>query len=119
MKRLILLVLFALTSMTFAAPPSGDTSQRGAKDDALREQGKKIFAHRGCAKCHDEDASKKLPDGTTLLQRLARSKDPEARLGTRLKDPQERRAVMLYIDGLLTRLQSPQAERSTSSANRR
>jgi hypothetical protein len=29
---------------------------------------------------HDADASKKLPDGTTLLDRLAKNKDPETRL---------------------------------------
>ena len=67
---------------------------------ALLEQGKKIFVAR-CAKCHDNDATKKLPDGTTLLERLAKIKDPEARLGTRLKDPLERHAVMLYVDSLL------------------
>jgi mono/diheme cytochrome c family protein len=71
-----------------------------AGNAALLEQGKKIFVAR-CAKCHDNDATKKLPDGTTLLGRLAKTQDPEARLGTRLKDPQERHAVMIYVDSLL------------------
>ena len=75
------------------------------KNTAILEQGKNIFVAR-CAKCHDDDANKKLPDGTTLLKRLAQSKDPEARLGTRLKDPQERHAVMLYVDTLLAGIRS-------------
>jgi mono/diheme cytochrome c family protein len=76
-----------------------------ATNAALLEQGKKIFVTR-CAKCHDNDANKKLPDGTTLLGRLAKIQDPEVRLGTRLKDPQERHAVMIYVDSLLKNLKS-------------
>jgi mono/diheme cytochrome c family protein len=62
--------------------------------------GKSIFVGR-CAKCHDDNANKKLPDGTTLLERLSKSKDPEARLGTRLKNEQERRQVFLYVQSLM------------------
>jgi mono/diheme cytochrome c family protein len=58
------------------------------------DQGKAIFTSR-CGTCHDADASKKLPDGTTLLGRLAKNKDPEARLATRLKNEQERHQVFL------------------------
>lgn len=64
------------------------------------DQGKAIFTSR-CAKCHDADASKKLPDGTTLLARLARNKDPEARLATRLKNEQERHQIFLYLQPLI------------------
>lgn len=66
------------------------------------DQGKAIFSGR-CGKCHDADASKKLPDGTTLLGRLAKNKDPETRLATRLKNEQERHQVFLYLQPLIER----------------
>ncbi|HKV95466.1 MAG TPA: hypothetical protein VJW20_23165 [Candidatus Angelobacter sp.] len=53
------------------------------------------------AKCHDADGTKKLADGTTLLGRLSKAKDPEARLGTRLKNPDERRQVFFYLKPLI------------------
>ena len=96
-------LLVVLVSLPVFAADSATPSN--AADAAFLEQGKKIFVAR-CAKCHDNDANKKLPDGTTLLGRLAKTKDPEARLGTRLKDPQERHAVMIYVDSLLKNLQS-------------
>jgi hypothetical protein len=61
-----------------------------------------------CAKCHDQDANKKLPDGTTLLLRLAKSKDPEAQLGTRIKNAQERQEVMLYVKTLIAHVHASQ-----------
>jgi cytochrome c553 len=64
-------------------------------------EGKKVFTSAGCAKCHDGDGSKKLADGTTLLGRLSKASDPEARLGTRLKDPDQRRQVFLYLKPLI------------------
>jgi len=64
-------------------------------------EGKKLFTAAGCAKCHDADGSKKLADGTTLLGRLAKAKDPEARLGTRLKNADQRRQVFLYLKPLI------------------
>ncbi|HSK44965.1 MAG TPA: c-type cytochrome, partial [Candidatus Binatia bacterium] len=66
------------------------------------DQGKAIFTGR-CARCHDADASKKLPDGTTLLARLAKNKDPETRLATRLKNEQERHQVFLYLQPMIER----------------
>jgi mono/diheme cytochrome c family protein len=96
--KLSIPLLAAFFSLPAVAADSATTSN--APNAALLEQGKKIFVAR-CAKCHDNDASKKLADGTTLLGRLAQSKDPEARLGTRLKDPQERHAVMMYVNSLL------------------
>lgn len=118
MLRRMLLLALALTYTHFAKASSGDSSQPEPTDAALREQGKKIFVAR-CAQCHDADAGKKLPDGTTLLQRLAARKDPEARLGTRLKQPQERHAVMVYIDSLLKPIPSPRAgQRPSSPASR-
>jgi len=66
------------------------------------DRGKAIFSGR-CGKCHDADASKKLPDGTTLLGRLAKNKDPETRLATRLKNEQDRHQVFLYLQPMIER----------------
>jgi mono/diheme cytochrome c family protein len=77
-------------------------AQTQAATSAANDQGKAIFSGR-CGTCHDADASKRLPDGTTLLSRLARNKDPETRLATRLKDEQERRQVFLYLRPLIER----------------
>jgi mono/diheme cytochrome c family protein len=101
--KLAIPLLAVLVSPPAVAADSAAPSN--ATNAALLEQGKKIFVTR-CAKCHDNDANKKLPDGTTLLGRLAKLQDPEVRLGTRLKDPQERHAVMIYVDGLLKNLRS-------------
>ena len=91
--------LFCLASVQGnAAPAAHKPSQQAAAYD----QGKKIFASR-CAKCHNEDANKKRPDGSTLLARLAKSNDPRRLLGTRVKDTQEREAVMEYVRSLLSR----------------
>jgi cytochrome c2 len=68
----------------------------------VNDPGKTIFASR-CGTCHDADASKKLPDGTTLLTRLAKNKDPETRLATRLKNEQERHEVFLYLQPMIER----------------
>jgi len=78
------------------------TAQTQPAAPATNDQGKAIFSGR-CGKCHDANASKKLPDGTTLLSRLARNRDPETRLATRLKDEQERRQVFLYLRPLIER----------------
>jgi mono/diheme cytochrome c family protein len=97
--------IFLAAAITFLALPRflAAQDQAAPPPQTALAQGKAIFVARGCAKCHDENASKKLPDGTTLLARLAQSKDPEARLGTRLKNPQERHQVMLYLQSLLQR----------------
>src|SRR5260370_3503161 len=73
---------FVMASLELAAQQSPDAVDQ-------YEQGRKTFVSR-CAKCHDEDAAKKLPDGTNLVQRLAESKDPEALAGTRRKRRRER-----------------------------
>jgi mono/diheme cytochrome c family protein len=75
------------------------------------DPGKAIFTSR-CGTCHDADAGKKLPDGTTLLARLAKNKDPETRLATRLKNEQERHQVFLYLQPMIER------ERSSTSGKR-
>jgi mono/diheme cytochrome c family protein len=77
----------------------------GARPSPPAEQGREIFVAR-CAKCHDADLAKKLPDGTTLLERLARSKDPQSRIATRIKSADEQRAVMAYISPLLAQRSS-------------
>jgi mono/diheme cytochrome c family protein len=96
-----MLLASAIVLLAFPMLPTAQNAPSPPKADLA--QGKAIFIARGCAKCHDENAGKKLPDGTTLLARLAQSKDPEARLGTRLKNPQERHQVMLYIQSLFQR----------------
>src|SRR5215467_5902270 len=69
---------------------------------ASNEQGKSVFSAQ-CGKCHDADGGKRLHDGTTLLGRLAKSKDPETRLGTRLNNEQERHQVFLYLQPMIER----------------
>ena len=86
-------------------PWGGSLSGQNTPAPAAIAEGKKIFVSQ-CAKCHDEDGSKKLPDGTTLLLRLSGNKDPEMRLGTRLKKEEERRQVFLYLQPLMERVRA-------------
>ena len=111
MKRSTLLLLLALASNYGVSQKAALSS--GSAEDTVRAKGKNVFVSR-CAQCHDEDGNKKLPDGTTLLQRLGKSQDPEARLQTRLKDPQERHAVMVYLDDFITRSRSLPAKSNLS-----
>jgi cytochrome c553 len=76
-------------------------AQNPAAPGSESSEGKKVFTSAGCAKCHDADGNKKLADGTTLLGRLSKVKDPEARLGTRLKDAEQRHQVFLYLQPLI------------------
>ena len=112
MRPSLLILAIALASI-FAIASASETVQSDSREAGVRAQGKKIFASR-CAQCHDENASKKLPDGTTLLQRLAKRKDVEARLQTRLKNPEESHAVALYMNDLLGR--SPASVTAQSSS---
>jgi mono/diheme cytochrome c family protein len=101
MKRVVKVVFFvAVLSLTLAAvaQPPADS----------RDQGKNIFVSR-CARCHDADASRKLPDGTNLLGRLAKSSEPKALLAGRLKDQHERDAVMLYLQPLIEHWRTPES----------
>jgi mono/diheme cytochrome c family protein len=88
------------------------TGQNPPESSTAGDQGKNIFVNR-CATCHDADASKKLPDGTTLLLRLSKTKDPESRLGTRLKKEEERHQVFLYLEPLIERERSSAAGKKT------
>lgn len=99
-------IVFVLM-MAAILPWQSVTGQSPATTSATNDKGKTIFTGK-CGKCHDADGSKKLPDGTTLLARLAKNKDPETRLATRLKDAQERHQVFLYL--------LPMIERERSSA---
>jgi mono/diheme cytochrome c family protein len=83
-------------------PWQAATQQKEATAQVANDPGNAIFSGR-CGKCHDADGSKKLPDGTTLLARLAKNKDPETRLATRLKNEQERRQVFLYLQPMIER----------------
>lgn len=106
MKSILLgLMIVALLSWNVAS-----VGQNPQESPSPNDQGKAIFSGR-CGKCHDADASKKLPDGTTLLARLAKNKDPETRLATRLKNEQERHQVFLYLQPMIER------ERSSISSN--
>jgi len=64
-------------------PPAAQAAQAAAPDQVLA-LGKEVFT-ASCAKCHNVDALKKLPDGTTLIERLLKSDDPPALADTRLK----------------------------------
>ncbi len=86
--------------MAALLPWQSVTAQTQPTASTSNDQGKAIFSGR-CGKCHDADASKKLPDGTTLLARLAKNKDPETRLATRLKNEQERHQVFLYLQPMI------------------
>lgn len=94
MKSIIVASLMALL------PWQGVAAQTQAATSATNDPGKAIFTSR-CGTCHDADASMKLRDGTTLLTRLAKNKDPESRLATRLKNEQERHQVFLYLQPLI------------------
>ena len=111
MRPSLLILAIALASIFAIA--SDKTVQSDSRETAVRAQGKKIFVSR-CAQCHDDNASKKLPDGTTLLKRLEKRKDLEARLQTRLKNPEESHAVALYMNDLLGRSPASVAAQSSS-----
>jgi mono/diheme cytochrome c family protein len=102
-------ILFIAVSFLFAIPHRAQSPAPQLTDAALHEQGKQVFASK-CGKCHDADAAKKLPDGTTLLTRLTASKDPKALLATRLRNMSEQdgHAVVLYMDGLLAQFRASQ-----------
>ncbi len=91
--------------------PWQGVGQSPAAASVPNDQGKTVFTSQ-CGQCHDADGSKKLPDGTTLLARLAKNKDPETRLATRLKNEQERHQVFLYLQPMIER------ERSSASAKK-
>ena len=99
MKRVVKFgFLVLLLSAEAALAQKASSSENNQVD-----QGKSIFVGR-CAKCHDADANRKLPDGTTLLERLAKSQDPKTLLATRLKNERERDVVMVYLQPLINRL---------------
>ena len=90
-----------------AAQSHPQSSSAPSDSAAVREQGRRVFTDH-CGKCHDENARKKLSDGSTLLTRLSASKDPPALLGTRLKtmSAENRRAVLSYVEDLLSQFRS-------------
>jgi len=103
----IILAAMVVALLPWQGPP---TSKQTAA--ASNDQGKSVFSAQ-CGKCHDADGSKRLHDGTTLLGRLAKSKDPETRLGTRLKNEQERRQVFLYLQPMIERERSSESAKKT------
>jgi mono/diheme cytochrome c family protein len=109
MRTLSMIGLFAALSFAASASYQSSSSQPAGTDASSRDLGKQVFTNR-CGKCHDADASKKLADGSTLLSRLATSKDPKALLGTRLKsmNPDDARGVALYVEELTARFRASQ-----------
>lgn len=99
MKTLALVPVAFLFVATLCQSQSAG-SQPG--DPAQRELGKQAFTSH-CGKCHDADAAKKLPDGSSLIARLAANKDPKARLATRTKSlsEQEARGIDAYMEDLI------------------
>ncbi|HKE32071.1 MAG TPA: hypothetical protein VKD65_10115 [Candidatus Angelobacter sp.] len=101
------LIIF-LAVLVLQGPQSHPQSSSAPSDSAaVREQGRRVFTDH-CGKCHDENARKKLSDGSTLLTRLSATKDPPALLGTRLKSmsAEDRRAVLSYVEDLLSQFRS-------------
>jgi hypothetical protein len=100
LQAVVMKSIILVSMMAALLPWQAITAQTQAATSATNDLGKAIFASR-CGTCHDADASKKLPDGTTLLGRLAKNKDPETRLATRLKNEQERHQVFLYLQPMI------------------
>ncbi|HEY6250267.1 MAG TPA: hypothetical protein VI685_09915 [Candidatus Angelobacter sp.] len=100
-------LIIAFTAAVLLIARSYSESPVTPDDNAIREQGRRLFAGK-CGTCHDEDGKKKLSDGSTLLTRLSSSKDPQALLGTRLKSmtADDRHAVVFYVEGLLSQFRS-------------
>ena len=98
-------IIFAAILATALLPWQSVTTPKPAVASTSNDQGRTVFSAQ-CGKCHDADGSKRLHDGTTLLARLAKSKDPETRLGTRLKNEQERHQVFLYLQPMIERERS-------------
>src|SRR5215471_7229944 len=102
--KAVLLVSFSAALLPMAAR----SPQSPQPDNAVvHQQGQRLFTAK-CGKCHDENARKKLSDGSTLLTRLSARKDWQALLGTRLKsmNADDRQSVTLYVEGLLREFQS-------------
>lgn len=109
MRPKALLAVFPAAVALLLATPNGAQTSSSQADHAVRERGKQVFTTH-CGKCHDADAAKPLPDGTTLLGRLAANKDPNARLATRLKSmpEQDGQALVFYVDDLIAQFQTAQ-----------
>ena len=103
-------VICSLAVLAVAVFTWAQSTTPAPTDPAQHEHGRKVFAGK-CGKCHDEDARKKLADGSTLLTRLAASKDPNALLGTRLKsmNEEDRAGVVTYVDDLLAAFRASSA----------
>ena len=110
--RVLGITLLTATVFVGVQPWAQSPSQAAADDAALRDLGKQVFTSQ-CGKCHDADAAKKLPDGSTLLARLAASKDMKTLLSTRTKkmSVQDAQGVHLYVEELVAKYRAAQASR--------
>ena len=104
------IILAAMIAALF--PWQNGTTPKPAAAPSKADPGRTVFSSQ-CGKCHDADGSKRLHDGTTLLARLAKSKDPETRLGTRLKNEQERHQVFLYLQPMIERERALESAKKT------
>ena len=112
MRALTMLLLTAAIFVAIQPWAQSSSPQSTGNDAALRDLGKQVFTAQ-CGKCHDGDAAKKLPDGTTLLSRLAASKDMKALLSTRTKkmSAQDAQGVHLYVEDLVAKYRVSQSSR--------
>jgi mono/diheme cytochrome c family protein len=106
LRTTVLLTVFLSSALCAQSSPSP------SGNETLRDLGKQVFTSQ-CGKCHDADAAKKLPDGSTLLARLAASKDMKALLSTRTKkmSAQDAQGVHLYVEDLVAKYRASQAPR--------
>jgi mono/diheme cytochrome c family protein len=118
MKPLAPLALLAAAAVLLTTPQQAQSPVSASGDAAVRERGKQVFTDK-CAQCHDADAARKLPDGTTLLGRLAASSDARVRLATRLNkmSPDDHRAVVLYVEELIARSRAGQGATASDHKN--
>jgi mono/diheme cytochrome c family protein len=110
---MVLTATVAILTIALAWPRSATEQAQGNAQSV--KLGHDVFVQH-CAKCHDENAAKPLPDGTNLLQRLARSDDYDALLSTRLRkmNESERQGVKLYVGNLLRDFRSSTSKTSQS-----
>ena len=85
----------------------GSVPREGASSTGTLSLGKKVFVAR-CSSCHGEDATKGLPDGTSLVERLAGKNYLKAALAGRLRKlpENEQHAVLLYVNSLVESFRS-------------
>ncbi len=92
----------AIRARSTGQAPSADQPLSDQARARLLATGKELFMAR-CARCHDERGDKPLKTGLPLNQRGLSSEQIARAVSGRLRDQteEERRAVTLYISGLM------------------